>query len=224
MTNTKYQAQSTGDHASASQPRQRGRPRTFDRQHALCQALRVFWEKSYDAATMQDLCTAMGISSPSLYCAFGNKKDLFMEALHFYREHYWQPVFTIFLREPDLHKAWEELLQATPRILLAPDAPCGCLTVLTAMRKPVHEEDITKAVAAMRAETRHIFRQRLKAAIKDGQLAPDSDLGAISGAMANFFEGLTLQALDDICQRELLAIARRGTALLPPPIGAPGAS
>lgn len=194
----------------------RGRPRSFDRQQALASALAVFWDKGYDQATMHILSEAMGIGSPSIYCAFGNKCQLFLEALAFYRRTWWQPVFERFLANPDIYAAVEQLFAETPRILLSPDAPCGCITVLTATLFPAGEEEIAAAVNRQREETRNIFRKRLMLAIAARQLPADCNLPALAGALVNFFEGLTLQARGDICQSELLEIARLGMRLLPP--------
>src|SRR5215471_13144873 len=66
--------------------RPRGRPRSFDRDEVLARAMQVFWEKGYEAASMQDLLTAMNLSSPSLYAAFGDKESLFIEAVERYVE------------------------------------------------------------------------------------------------------------------------------------------
>ena len=61
-----------------------GRPREFDVEEALAAALKVFWRKGYEAATLSDLTEAMGVTRPSLYCAFGNKEELFKKALDLY--------------------------------------------------------------------------------------------------------------------------------------------
>src|SRR3569623_860019 len=62
----------------------RGRPREFCVDEALVAALRVFWSKGYEGASMTDLTDAMGITRPSLYAAFGNKEALFRKALDLY--------------------------------------------------------------------------------------------------------------------------------------------
>eukprot|EP01037_Dinobryon_pediforme_P037513 gene37513-45029_t len=62
----------------------KGRPREFDIDEALGQALLVFWRNGYEAASMTELTSAMGITKPSLYAAFGNKEQLFHKALDLY--------------------------------------------------------------------------------------------------------------------------------------------
>ena len=201
----------------------RGRPREFDRELALRNALRLFWEQGYMQTTMSQLCRAMGIKSPSLYCAFGSKAELFLEALAFYKSTYWGPVFARYLAEENLYEATKNLFEVTARILLSPDAPCGCLTVFSALTLPAKEERILKTIAKMRAGTRQVFRERLKKAVRDREIAADCDIPAITGSLTNYFEGLTLQARErDICQAELLAIALRGVKLLPEPQGVAG--
>src|SRR4051795_13399894 len=67
-------------------PNSRGRPRGFDPEKALDRALRVFWAKGYEGASLPDLTKAMGINRPSMYAAFGNKEALFRKALDRYVE------------------------------------------------------------------------------------------------------------------------------------------
>ncbi len=64
----------------------RGRPKTFDRDEALFAALELFWEKGYSATAIGDLTERMGIGRQSLYNTFGDKHDLYLEALRRYVE------------------------------------------------------------------------------------------------------------------------------------------
>ena len=62
----------------------RGRPREFNVEDALAAALRVFWSKGYEGASLSALTESMGITRPSMYAAFGNKESLFRQALDLY--------------------------------------------------------------------------------------------------------------------------------------------
>ena len=64
----------------------KGRPREFDIETALGAALRVFWTKGYEGASLTELTEAMGVTRPSLYAAFGNKEALFSQALDLYEK------------------------------------------------------------------------------------------------------------------------------------------
>jgi len=63
-----------------------GRPRSFDTDQALDTAMRIFWQKGFDATSVSDLTAALGITRPSLYAAFGNKESLFRRILDRYLE------------------------------------------------------------------------------------------------------------------------------------------
>ncbi len=64
--------------------RKKGRPLSFDRDAALEKAMLTFWRYGYETTSIVDLTTAMGVSAHSLYTAFGNKKQLFLEAVRLY--------------------------------------------------------------------------------------------------------------------------------------------
>ncbi|MBK8031322.1 MAG: TetR/AcrR family transcriptional regulator [Chloroflexi bacterium] len=57
------------------------RPREFDRDDVINRALRLFWERGYEATSIRDLIDATGISSSSMYEAFGDKRGLFLVVL-----------------------------------------------------------------------------------------------------------------------------------------------
>lgn len=200
-----------------TQEKKRGRPREFDRHQTLCTALTVFRKHGYENTTMRMLSDELGITSPSIYCAFGSKADLFIQALREYRRSYWDPLFNKYLEEEDIYRATLELFDGAARILLSPAAPCGCITVSSLICIPEKELKVREAIAELRAHTASVFRSRLLEAITAGQLPPDCDVPAISGALKNFFEGLAVQAMGNICQAELIQIARLAVRLLPAP-------
>src|SRR6266702_5721205 len=94
--------------ANGKPAKPRGRPREFDREAALEQAIDVFWRHGYEATSVSDLTAAMGINPPSLYAAFGDKEKLFLEAVERYRSN--QGESCPYAGEPTARGAVERLL------------------------------------------------------------------------------------------------------------------
>ncbi len=116
-----------------------GRPRSFDEELALDQAMYVFWEKGYEGASLIDLTAAMGINRASIYGVFGNKQDLFLKALKRYIA-LRVPFHEDALKESTAYKVAERFLSQTAVFLTRPGFPHGCLTVQTAL--PATEEGV----------------------------------------------------------------------------------
>ena len=193
----------------------KGRPRAFDRNEALKKALEVFWRQGYEPASVASLCSAMGINAPSLYASFGNKSALFIEALNYYEQTYWSKPAERFLEEPDIARAVENFFLEASEILLSPDTPCGCMVVLAAINISSEAREVSEAVQQLRFATKKMFADRLQRAVLDGQLAADTDVTALAGALNTFLEGLSIQARDGILQVELKAMASHALRLLP---------
>ena len=193
----------------------KGRPRAFDRETALRKALRLFWERGYEPASITELCEVMGIRAPSLYAAFGNKAGLFLEAVDYYEKTYWAEVEARFMAEPDLYRAVADFFSDAAKILLSPETPCGCLVVLAAVNISADEREVIEAIRKCRFAMKSKFAERLRLAIRSGQIAPDTDVPALAGALNTFLEGLSLQARDGLFLSELKAIAVHAVRLLP---------
>lgn len=196
--------------------RGKGRPRAFDRAHALHSALQVFWQQGYEPASVAELCRAMEINPPSLYAAFGNKASLFLEALRHYEHAYWTAPAERFLAEPDVYTAVADFFQQAAQILLSPETPCGCMVVLAAVNISEDEKEIIESVRELRAATKKMFADRLRRAVRDGQIPSDTDVPALAGALNTLLEGLSIQARDGLFQSELKAVAAHAVRMLPP--------
>ena len=108
-----------------------GRPREFDREAALEAALQVFWRKGYLATSMNDLCDAMGIRSPSLYAAFGSKEDLYIEAVHRYSAAADRLIWDHIADGPTGREGMRKVLLAAAEVLSgAAGNPSGCMVNL----------------------------------------------------------------------------------------------
>src|ERR1700753_330231 len=68
------------------EPKRRGRPRAYDPQVAIARAAEVFWKAGYAGTSLDDLVAATGMNRPSLYAAFGDKRDLYLKTLAYYRD------------------------------------------------------------------------------------------------------------------------------------------
>ena len=182
-----------------------GRPRAFDIEQALDQALQVFWHKGYEGTSLSDLTEAMGINRPSLYAAFGNKEALFRKALDRYTD---GPAgyFRKALQEPTARAVAERLLHEAVVLLTDPRTPGGCLMVQGALSCGESADHIRQELASRRAAGEAAMRQRFKRARLEGDLPEDSDPAALARFLATVIHGMSVEAASGAGRKELLSV------------------
>lgn len=193
---------------------QRGRPRSFDRNKALERALGVFWQRGFAPASIADLCAAMEIKPPSLYAAFGNKEQLFMEAVDYYERTYWDETWDRMVTEPDVFEAISAFFHAAANILTMQEAPCSCMVVLSAINVPAESGGVADALRAMREEGRSCFVDRVREGVAAGQLSAATDAEAVGMTLNTILEGMSIQARDGATRADLEKIAACSVAVL----------
>ncbi|WP_227271485.1 TetR/AcrR family transcriptional regulator [Roseobacter weihaiensis] len=155
----------------ADTPRRgRGRPRIIDRQAALDAAVRLFWERGYDGASLTDLTGAMGLSRPSLYAAFGDKDALFLRALGRYGETIGADPMVAFERAIDIQTATRAFLETSLRSNTAPDMPPGCLFACCAGTVATQDTRVASFLSQVMEGTAARLTNRFAAATSNGLL------------------------------------------------------
>jgi AcrR family transcriptional regulator len=182
----------------------RGRPRTFDPDTALRQALAVFWERGYEGASLADLAEAMGIASASIYACFGSKEDLFRQVMALYATTSGAPPRRALREQPTARAAIHAMLRATADEVTRPDSPHYCMLVLAAPTGAVENHAVREFLAGLRRGMLAEVRDRLVRGVADGDLtAPPADLDAIARYYTTVVQGLSIQARDGATRAEL---------------------
>src|SRR6516225_4050111 len=146
-----------------------GRTRQFNTDEALDRALEVFWARGYEGATLPELTRAMGINRPSLYAAFGNKEQLFREALARYLTGP-QGFTAAALNEPTARAVAEAVFSGFVRMLRGRGQSRGCLVVSGALACGEEAEPVRRELARLRQGTVTALRERFERAVQDGDL------------------------------------------------------
>ena len=191
----------------------RGRPRSFDREAALAAAIEVFWRKGFEAASISDLTEAMGINPPSLYAAFGDKEQLFLEAADSYSQSRGDEC--PYTDEPTARGAIEKLLTYMARELSEGDHPRGCMMVMAAATSANASSRLQKVIAEKRNASREHMRARIKRGIEEGDVPADTDAGALADFYSTIVAGLSTSARDGTTRKSLMATVERAMQLFP---------
>jgi AcrR family transcriptional regulator len=192
-----------------------GRPRGFDRDAALEAAMFLFWRKGFAATSMNDLCDAMGVRSPSLYAAFGSKEALYLEAVEHYVRTQGPPVWDKLAEGATARAGVENLLMAgTESLPKSRATPAGCMAVLAAVGDE-WPAAITRVVKKVRLEMLGMLRSRLETAVAKGELPTSTDIDGLSRFYLSVFQGMAIQARDGASQAELKAVAATAMARWP---------
>jgi len=184
-----------------------GRPRSFETGKALDAAMKVFWCKGYEGASLSDLTKAMGINRPSLYAAFGDKESLFRKVLDRYDS---GPAAYVqeALNQPTARAVVEKLMEGAADLATASGNPRGCLFVQSALvcgdgAKAIRSDLILRRDAGEKA-----VRLRLKRAQAEGDLPRDSNPADLARYVVTMIQGIAVQAASGATRDELRRVIR----------------
>lgn len=199
----------------------RGRPRQFDVDAVLDRAIVVFWRHGYDGASLAELTAAMEISPPSLYAAFGGKRDLFAQAFERYLAVEMAYVDHALAREK-LADVFHDYLFGTADAVTRGDRPHGCMSVQIGGSRTGNTADgneVRQLVARARDDGLRRLTVRIQKGLDlEGYAVGDSRAEDIARYLASVSSGMSLRAADGASREELQSVAKLALrTLLPAP-------
>ena len=194
----------------------RGRPRAYDPQTALQQALGVFWSTGYSGASLDSIATAAGMNRPSLYAAFGDKHALYIKAL----EQYWESASAAMqeaLTDKDLtlEQALVGFYEGQLSIYFSGEGqPRGCFAIGTATTEAVEDSAIREVLADRLSRLDADLETRLRAAVSAGELKDDVDPAALAVLASSLLHSISIRARAGKSRAELTELARNAVNLM----------
>jgi AcrR family transcriptional regulator len=184
----------------------KGRPRQFDAEAAMEKALGLFWRHGYEGTSLAALTKAMGINTPSLYAAFGNKEALFRAALDRYLR---RPASYLprALEAPTAREAAERLFRGAINMVMDSRHADGCLLVQGALASGPGARSIQKELGMRRAGAEMLVRRRFERAIIEGDLGRNVDARRLAKYIVTVLWGMSVQAAGGATREELEAVA-----------------
>jgi TetR/AcrR family transcriptional repressor of nem operon len=194
-----------------------GRPQKFEHDVALEAAMRVFWERGYDGASVQDLLDAMGINRGSMYNSFGDKQALFVLAVEHYCTRARESVSAALKRRGSPLDNVREAVRARAASALAGPSR-GCLVTNTAVETAPHIPAVADTLTYHLSWLERTFRNALDRAVDSGELSHHTDTRALARFLVAVDEGMMVlgragaapDTLDDIVEVALAAINATG--------------
>lgn len=183
---------------------QMGRPRQFDRDAALAKAMHLFWQHGFEATSLSQLKTELGISAPSFYAAFGSKEALFQETVALYLKSHGTVMDCLWDTQLAPRAAIELALRGSARMQSETDHPPGCMVALGAASAGALEH---AAISAPLTAARRRNRDGIRACVQRGvtlhELDPATDVSALARVFESFLLGLSILARDGADQQEM---------------------
>lgn len=185
----------------------RGRPSAFDYEDALEKALKVFWTRGYEGASMAELSEAMGINRPSIYAAYGNKEALFSKALSRYMN---GPAAYVAeaMQEPTAKQVALKFLTQSAEFLSNDSNPRGCMIAIGSLFSGAGSEQVQQELVAYRQGYENVLRERFDLAKSQNDLPQNVNTAALAKYIATVHQGMSVQATSGATKEELLAVVR----------------
>lgn len=188
-----------------------GRPRTFDEARALAAALDVFWREGYEAASIDDLTHAMGVSRSSFYACFGSKHDVLLAAIQSYADASLDKLSAIAGEEASPRAALRRMIRA---MVETEDTCRGCLLVNCIAELAARDSEVRALIQSHLAQVESLLAGIVAQAERPDSIKSGNASGRARALMALSIGAITLRKAD-LSAGQVDAALTQAEALLP---------
>jgi AcrR family transcriptional regulator len=190
-------------------PKRRGRPRAYEPDVALAKALDLFRKDGFAATSLDDLSAATGMNRPSLYGAFGDKRELYIKSFQRYRDDARAAMIDIFRKEQPIRERLARIYAIALDIYLSGESgPRGCFTVMTAASEAVSDPGIRAMVLEGFVELDKAFAACFRQAKEKGELPATADPEVLAQMASATIHTIAIRARARVPRKELEAIVK----------------
>lgn len=191
------------------EPKRRGRPRAYEPEVALGKALDLFRRQGFAATSLDDLSEATGMNRPSLYGAFGDKRELYIKSYQRYREEARASMVEIFREEMPVRQRLERIFASALNIYLSGESgPRGCFTVVTAASEAVGDPEIRAMVLDGLTELDKAFANCFRRAKEKGELPESADPAVLAQLASATVHSIAIRSRARVSRKDLEAIVK----------------
>ncbi len=159
----------------------RGRPRSYNPDTALAQAMAVFWEAGYSGTSLDDITTGTGMNRPSLYGAFGDKHALYLQTLERYRSQGRDALIEALAGDRPLREALRRVYDKALSLYYSGGHRArGCFLIGTALTESVNDTAVRNTLHDALLEFDAAFETRIRYARDHHELPRDADPPALA--------------------------------------------
>jgi AcrR family transcriptional regulator len=200
---------------AAKTKRPRGRPRAYEPDVALRRATQAFWRDGFAGTSLDALTDAMDMNRPSLYGAFGDKRELYLAALDRYADVSRGQMRELLANQPTLAKALQAVYDGSLALYFADaSSPLGCFLIGTAATEAARDDSVKAKLGGALREFTKAFKARIVRARDEGEISDDADPALLADLASAVLFSIALRARAGDSRASLRAFSRSAVAFV----------
>ncbi len=190
------------------------RPREFDIDEALDAAMGVFWERGYEATSMVNLMDATGLHKGSIYKAFEDKHDLFLQALRRYLNNVYHMFHSTLTAAKTPMEGFQALMGSMTHFCDAQETRRGCFAVNSAVEMTHHDEEVAKVIKKHFARVEKLLAEHIIKGQQLGEFRKDMPAVQLAEAFLVYLSGMLAQAKGPHSKKRTARLCECGLKML----------